>query len=152
MTADETRDAAAQMMAASAEISDPILKARAHMAMAGCHETYGQIDRAHAEYLRAAELARGAEAHSLLALVRYNHSALCSSVPNLLECLAILDEVDDLVDTYGLRRYLMSAGCQRAMATCLLGDVAGAKAIVAELEKHFAEGLDERGSARLQAH
>jgi hypothetical protein len=28
------------------------------------------------------------------------------------------------------------------MATCLLGDVAGAKAIVAELDKLFAEGLD----------
>ena len=81
----EVREPAAQMMAALRGVSDPVLEARAYLVSAWCYEAYGDFERVEAEYERAAEIARNANAPSMLALVLYNHAAGSSGpVPRVL--------------------------------------------------------------------
>ena len=42
---------------------------------AWCYEAYGDFEQVEVEYERAAEIARNANAQSMLALVLYNHAA-----------------------------------------------------------------------------
>ena len=64
----EVREPAAQMMDALRGVNDPVLEARAHLVSAWCYEAYGDFEQAEAEYERAAEIARDANAQSMLAL------------------------------------------------------------------------------------
>ena len=80
-TPKEIRGPAAEMIAALDLVDDPVLEARGHMVNAWCHEAYGEFDRVEAEYARAADLARRAEAHAMLVAVLANHAARSSGRP-----------------------------------------------------------------------
>ena len=105
------------MMAALQGISDPVLEARAYLVSAWCYEAYGDFERVEAEYERAAEIARNANAPSMLALVLYNHAAFKIDFPDLQGSVALLDEVDALVERFGLRRYLVVSRCSTLAGT-----------------------------------
>ena len=105
----EVREPAAQMMAALRGVNDPALEARAYLVSAWCYEAYGDFEQVEAEYERAAEIARNASAPSMLALVLYNHAAFKIDFLDLEGCVTLLDEVDALVERFGLRRYLVAS-------------------------------------------
>ncbi len=138
----ETRAAADRMIAAVAEIDDPALESRAHMVEARYHEVVGEYALADTAYLEAAEIARRGGAHSALALALYNRAAFNQSIPNLHATLTILDEVDELVETYGLKRYAVPARCVRALATCQTGGLEEAARVVTLLDGLPAEGYE----------
>jgi DNA-binding CsgD family transcriptional regulator len=138
----EFREPAARMMAALEGVRDPVLEARAHLVSAWCSEAFGDFERVDAEYERAAEIARDANAPSMLALVLYNHAAFKTDFPDLDGCLALLDEVDALVERFGLRRYLVVSRGRRSLTLCMQGDLAGAAAAMASIDEVFAEGYD----------
>jgi DNA-binding CsgD family transcriptional regulator len=138
----ETRAAALGALEAVREVDDPTLEARAHAVMAETYEHNGEFEHVDGEYTLAAQIARDADAHSMLALVIYKHAAFCTSVPRLADCTRYLDEVDELVERYGLRRYLFPARCLRALATCLQGDLPSASTVLASVDDVFAEGFD----------
>jgi len=148
----EVREPAAQMMAALRGISDPVLEARAYLVSAWCYEAYGDFEQVEAEYERAAEIARNADAQSMLALVLYNHAAFKTDVPDLPGSVTLLDEVDALVERFGLRRYLVVSRCQRSLALCLQGDLAGAAAAMASIDDLFTEGFDAWARATGRAY
>ena len=83
----------------------------------------------------------------MLALVLYNHAAFKIDVPDLQGSVTLLDEVDALVDRFGLRRYLVVSRCQRSLALCMQGDLAGAAAAMASIDDVFTEGYDAWASA-----
>ncbi len=153
-SAEERRQPALQMLEAIRDIGDPALEARAHMVMAHSCELAGDFARVDAEYEEAVAIAREGRAHSMVALVRYNQAAFYSSVPDFTSCVKCLDDVDELVEQYGLRRYLLPARCLRALATVLQGDVEGAAAVIASVDDLFAEGYDAwfRASVRSLIH
>ena len=64
----------------------------------------------------------------------------------------LLDEVDALVERYGLRRYLVVSRRLRSLALCLLGDVSEAAGTMASIDDVFLEGFDAwaRNRARLR--
>lgn len=138
----ETREAADRMMTAVAEIDDPALESRAHMVEARYHEVVGEYALADAAYSEAAEIARRGAVHSALALALYNRAAFNQSIPNLQATLSILDEVDELVETYGLKRYAVPARCVRALATCQTGGLEEAARVVTALDQLPAEGYE----------
>jgi DNA-binding CsgD family transcriptional regulator len=148
----EVREPAAQMMAALRGVGDPVLEARAHLVCAWCYEAYGDFEQVEAEYERAAEIARNANAQSMLALVLYNHAAFKTDVPDLQGSVTLLDEVDSLVGRFGLRRYLVVSRCQRSLALCLQGDLAGASAAMASIDDLFTEGFDAWARATGRAY
>jgi len=141
-TPTEVREPAAQMMAALRGVSDPVLEARAYLVSAWCYEAYGDFERVDAEYERAAEIARNANAPSMLALVLYNHAAFKTDFPDLQGSVTLLDEVDELVERFGLRRYLVPSRRLRSVAFCMQGDLAGAAAAMASIEDFLTEGFD----------
>ena len=138
----EVREPAAQMMETLRSISDPVLEARAHLVSAWCYEAYGDFAQVEAEYERGAAIARNANAPSMLALVLYNHAVFKTDSPDLHGSVTLLDEVDALVERFGLRRYLVVSRCQRSLALCLQGDLAGAAAAMASIDDVFLEGFD----------
>ncbi len=148
----EVREPAAQMMAALQGLSDPVLEARAYFVSAWCHEAYGDFERVEAEYERAAEIARSANAPSMLALVLYNHAAFKIDFPDLQGSVALLDEVDALIERFGLRRYLVVSRCSRSQALSMQGDLAGAAAAMASIDDVFTEGLEAWVRAAGRAH
>ena len=123
----EIREPAARMMEALADVDDPEIEARAHMINAWCYELFGEFDLVDIEYDHAADIARRAEAHSMLALVLYNHAAFQTSIPDLAACIGssmsstISSSAIRCADTSCRARYL------RALALCLQGDLAGAE-------------------------
>ena len=140
------------MMAALRGVSDPVLEARAYLVSAWCYEAYGDFERVEAEYERAAEIARNANAPSMLALVLYNHAAFKIDFPDLQGSVTLLDEVDALVERFGLRRYLVVSRCQRSLALCMQGDLAGAAAAMASIDDVFTEGFDAWARATGRAY
>jgi DNA-binding CsgD family transcriptional regulator len=138
----EIREPATHMMQALDDISDPVLEARAHMVNAWCHGAYGELDRVEEEYARAAQIAAGAEAHSILALVLYNHASFKTSIPDLDGCLELLDAGDALVEQFGLRRYRVPACHLRALACSLRGDLDDARSAIAPLDGIETHGFD----------
>ncbi len=138
----EVTESATLMMAAVRNIADPALEARAHIVMADYYEMQGIFDRVDEEYEQAATIARHEGAHSTHALATYNHAASQTSVPNWDGCLKLLDEVDDIVARYGLRRYFVPARCLRALALSLQGDLQGCDAVLASLDDLVVEGFD----------
>jgi DNA-binding CsgD family transcriptional regulator len=148
----EVREPAAQMMAALRGVSDPVLEARAHLVSAWCYEAYGDFERVDAEYERAAEVARNANAHSMLALVLYNHAAFKTDFPDLRGSVTLLDEVDELVERFGLRRYLVVSRYRRSLTLCMQGDLAGAAAAIASIDGVFTEGFDAWARATGRAY
>ncbi len=123
----EVREPAAQMMTALRDVDDRVLEARAHLVSSWCYEAYGDFEHVEAEYERAAEIARNANAPSMLALVLYNHAGFKTEFPDLQGSVTLLDEVDALVQRFGLRRYLVVSRCLRTLACCLQGELAGAR-------------------------
>jgi DNA-binding CsgD family transcriptional regulator len=107
-----------------------------------CHEAYGDFEQAEAEYERAAEIARTADAPSMLALVFYNYAGFKIAIPDLPGTVMLLTEVDALVERFGLRRYLVASRCQRSLALSLQGDLAGARAAMASIDDLYLEGFD----------
>ncbi len=148
-TPTEVREPAAQMMAALGGVTDPVLEARAHLVSAWCYEADGDFERVEAEYERAAEIARNANAPSMLALVLYNHAAFKTDFPDLQGSVTLLDEVDALVDRFGLRRYLVVSRGRRSLALCMQGDLAGAAAAMASIDDVFTEGFDAWAARRV---
>jgi DNA-binding CsgD family transcriptional regulator len=148
----EVREPAAQMMAALRGVNDPVLEARAYLVSAWCYEAYGDFERVDAEYERAAAIARNANAHSMLALVLYNHAAFKTDYPDLEGSVTLLDEVDALVDRFGLRRYLVVSRRRRSLALCMQGDLAGAAAAMASIDDVFTEGFDAWARATGRAY
>jgi len=148
----EAREPAAQMMAALQGVSDPVLEARAYQVSAWCYEAYGDFERVDAEYERAAEIARSANAPSMLALVLYNHAAFKIDFPDLAGAVTLLDEVDALVERFGLRRYLVVSRCSRSQALCMQGDLEGAAAAMSAIDDVFTEGFDAWYRAAGRAH
>ena len=88
----------------------------------------------------------------MLALVLYNHAAFKTDVPDLQGSVTLLDEVDSLVERFGLRRYLVVSRRQRSLACCMQGDVAGAAAAMASIDDVFTEGFDAWASAMGRAY
>jgi DNA-binding CsgD family transcriptional regulator len=148
----EIREPAAQMMAALRGLSDPVLEARAYLVSAWCYEAYGDFERVEAEYERAAEIARSANAPSMLALVLFSHAAFKIDFPDLQGSVPLLDEVDALVERFGLRRYLVVSRCSRSQALCMQGDLVGAAAAMASIDDVFTEGFDAWVGATGRAH
>ena len=85
-------------------VDDPVLEARGHMVNAWCHEAYGEFDRVEAEYVRAADLARHAEAHVMLVAVLANHAASKQWTPDFEGSIELLDAADELIERYGMSR------------------------------------------------
>jgi DNA-binding CsgD family transcriptional regulator len=148
----EVREPAAQMMAALRGVSDPVLEARAYLVSAWCYEAYGDFERVEAEYERAAEIARDANAPSMLALVLYNHAAFKIYFPDLPGSVTLLDEVDALVERFGLRRYLVVSRRLRSWTLCMQGDLAGAAAAMTSIDDVFTEGFDAWARATGRAY
>jgi DNA-binding CsgD family transcriptional regulator/tetratricopeptide (TPR) repeat protein len=148
----EVREPAAQMMAAVREVSDPVLEARAYLVSAWCYEAYGDFEQVEAEYERAAEIARNANAPSMLALVLYNHAAFKTDSLDLQGSVTLLDEVDALVERFGLRRYLVVSRRRRSLTLCMQGDLAGAAAAMASIDDVFTEGFDAWARATGRAY
>jgi DNA-binding CsgD family transcriptional regulator len=148
----EVREPAARMMAALGGVDDPALEARAHLVSAWCYQAYGDFEQVEAEYERAAEMARNANAPSMLALVLYNHAAFRTDIADLQGPERLLDEVDALVERFGLRRYLVVSRSQRSLARCLQGDLAGARAAMAPIDDLFLEGFDAWARATGRAY
>ncbi len=150
----EVREPAAQMMAALHGVNDPVLEARAYLVSAWCYEANGDFEQVETEYQRAAEIARNANANapSMLALVLYNHAAFKIDFPDLQGSLTLLDEVDALVERFGLRRYLVVSRRLRSLTLCMQGDVAGAAAAMASIDGVFTEGFDAWARATGRAH
>jgi len=148
----EVREPAAQMMAALRGVSDPVLEARAYLVSAWCYEAYGDFERVEAEYERAAEIARNANAQSMLALVLYNHAAFKIDSLDLQGSVTVLDEVDALVERFGLRRYLVVSRRRRSLTLCMQGDLAGAAAAMASIDDVFTEGFDAWARATGRAY
>ncbi len=138
----EVREPAAQMMAALRGVSDPVLEARAHLVSAWCYEAYGDFEQVEADYARAAQIARNANAQSMLALVLYNYAAFKTLVPDLEGTVTLLDEVDVLVERFGLRRYLVVSRRLRSLALSLQGDLASAADAITSIADVFLEGFD----------
>jgi DNA-binding CsgD family transcriptional regulator/tetratricopeptide (TPR) repeat protein len=151
-TTAELREPAAQMMAALQGVNDPVLEARAYLVSAWCYEAYGDFERVEAEYERAAEIARNANAPSMLALVLYNHAAFKTDFPDLQGSVTLLDEVDALVERFGLRRYLVVSRRQRSLTLCMQGELAGAAAAMASIDDVFTEGFDAWARAMGRAY
>jgi len=151
-TTAELREPAAQMMAALQGVNDPVLEARAYLVSAWCYESYGDFERVEVEYERAAEIARNANAPSMLALVLYNHAAFKTDFPDLRGSVTLLDEVDALVERFGLRRYLVVSRRQRSLTLCMQGDLAGAAAAMASIDDVFTEGFDAWARAMGRAY
>src|SRR5207244_6178238 len=133
-------------------VNDPVLEARAYLVSAWCYEAYGDFERVEAEYERAAEIARNANAPSMLALVLYNHAAFKTDFPDLQGSVTLLDEVDALVERFGLRRYLVVSRRRRSLALCMQGDLAGAAAAMASIDDVFTEGFDAWARATGRAY
>jgi DNA-binding CsgD family transcriptional regulator len=148
----EVREPAAQMMGALRGINDPVLEARAYLVSAWCYEAYGDFERVDAEYERAAEIARNANAPSMLALVLYNHAAFKTDLPDFQGSVPLLDEVDALIERFGLRRYLVVSRRRRSLTLCLQGDLAGAAAAMASIDDVFTEGFDAWARATGRAY
>lgn len=148
----DVREPAAQMMAALRGISDPLLEARAYLVSAWCYEAYGEFERVEAEYERAEEIARNANAPSMLALVLYNHAAFKTDLLDFQGSLTLLDEVDALVERFGLRRYLVVSRRRRSLTLCMQGDLAGAAAAMASIDDVFTEGFDAWARATGRAY
>ncbi|HEY5076048.1 MAG TPA: AAA family ATPase, partial [Acidimicrobiia bacterium] len=148
----EVREPAAQMMAALRGVNDPVLEARAYLVSAWCYEAYGDFERVEAEYEQAAEIARNANAPSMLALVLYNHAAFKIYFPDLQGSVKLLDEVDVLVERFGLRRYLVVSRRLRSLTLCMQGDLAGAAAAMASIDDVFIEGFDAWARAMGRAY
>jgi DNA-binding NarL/FixJ family response regulator len=139
---EEWREAAARMLEAIRDIDDPALEARAHMVMSHCYELLGEVDLVEAEADQAVTIARDGGVHAMHALALFNHAAFYQSVPKFDACANCLDEVDELVERYGLRRYLLPARYLRALVTALEGELAGANAMIAGVDHLPAEGYD----------
>jgi DNA-binding CsgD family transcriptional regulator len=150
-SANEIRESVALLINALDEVDDPEIEARSHMVNAFCYELFGEFDRVEIEYERAAGVARSAGAHSVLALVLYNHAAFQTSIPDLRACITTLDEVDQLIERYSLRRYLAPARYLRAVAHCLLGELPAAEATIASLDDVFLEGYGAWARAMARA-
>ena len=103
-TPKEIRGPATEMIATLDLVDDPVLEARGHMVNAWCHEAYGEFDRVEAEYVRAADLARHAEAHAMLVTVLANHAASKQWTPDFEGSIELLDAADELIERYGLSR------------------------------------------------
>jgi DNA-binding NarL/FixJ family response regulator len=149
-SANEIRESIALLINELNDVDDPEIEARAHMVNAFCYELFGEFDRVELEYERAAEVARSAGAQSVLALVLYNHAAFQTSIPDLVACISIIDEVDQLIERYSFRRYLAPTRSLRAVASCLLGELPNAEEAIASLDDIFLEGYDAwvRATAR----
>jgi DNA-binding CsgD family transcriptional regulator len=139
---DETRAIAARLMEAIEGVDDPDLESTVHEVMARCYEAWGENDKVDAEYERAATLAGTAENFSTLTVVRYNHACFKLAVADLPSCLRLLDDVDALVQRYGLRRFVVPASCLRVVASCLRGDLAAAEETYGLLEGQRLQGYD----------
>ncbi|HYL50971.1 MAG TPA: helix-turn-helix transcriptional regulator, partial [Acidimicrobiia bacterium] len=151
---EEWRDPAARMLEAIKDIADPALEAHAHMVMSHCYELLGEVDLAEAEAEQAVRIARDGEEHAMHALALFNFAAFYQSVPKFDSCVKRLDEVDHLVEQYGLRRYLLPARFLRALVTALEGAIEDANAMIAAVEQVPAEGYDAwfRATVRSLTH
>ena len=139
---DEMRVIAARLMEAIEGLDDPHLEATVHEVMARCYEAWGENDKVDAEYEQAASLARTAENLATLTVVRYNHACFKLAVADLAACLVLLDDVDELVERYGLRRFVVPASCLRTVACCLQGDLAAAEQTYSSLADLRLQGYD----------
>ena len=133
---------AAHMMDAVRAVDEPELRAHAHRVMARGYELAGDVSLVGAEYDEAIAIARAAESPSSLALTQLQRARFLHAVPDNPAALAALDDVDALVEEFGLRRYLVPARALRAMVLTALGEVEQAATVFAAIETVTAEGSD----------
>jgi DNA-binding CsgD family transcriptional regulator len=131
----EALEYAPRMVEAAAASHDTELEIRARWLEAHCHELLGEFDRAIAGFEEACSLGRRTKSYSALALACYNKAAAYLSLPDFAACERGIDEVDALVEQYGIRRYAMPARCLRAANRCIHGDLATAGALITELDE-----------------
>jgi DNA-binding NarL/FixJ family response regulator len=148
---EEWREPAENMLEAIRDIDDPALEARAHSVMAQCYELLGEVDLVEAEAQQAVTIARAGGVHAMHALALFNYAWFYQSVPRFDACVRCLDEVDQLVEQYGLRRYLLPARCLRALVTALQGELEKANAMIAGIDHLRAEGYDAWFRATVQS-
>ena len=141
-TPKEIRGPATEMIATLDLVDDPVLEARGHMVNAWCHEAYGEFDRVEAEYVRAADLARRAEAHGILVSVLANHAASKQWTPDFEGSIELLNAADGLIERYGLSRYRVAVNAMRNVALCLVGELAAARATVDAFDELHLRGID----------
>jgi DNA-binding CsgD family transcriptional regulator len=140
---EEWREPAEHMLEAIRDIEDPALEARAHMVMAMCYVLLGEVDLIEAEAEQAVSIARAGGVHTMHALALFNHAEFYYGGSNFDACVRRLDELDTLVEQYGLRRYLLvSARCLRAYVTALQGELEDANTTLAGVAHLAAEGED----------
>ncbi len=141
-TPKETRGPATEMIATLDLVDDPVLEARGHMVNAWCHEAYGEFDRVEAEYTRAADLARRADAHATLVAILANHAASKQWTPDFEGSIELLDAADALIERYGLSRYRVLVNAMRNVALCLVGELAAARETVDAFDELDLGGID----------
>jgi DNA-binding CsgD family transcriptional regulator/tetratricopeptide (TPR) repeat protein len=141
-TAVQMNESAALMMAALEEISDPVLEARARVVNAWCYESEGAFDQADREYEEAQALARSSGSYSTLALALANHASFLTGVPDLARAKVLLDELDVLIDRFGIQRYVVFAAFQQTLVACRSGDLFSASRSLERVDGLFLEGLD----------
>ena len=117
-------------------------KPRASRATRGVTRRTATSSDVEAEYERAAAIVR--------TRTRTRCSRSCSTTtprsksdfPDLQGSVTLLDEVDALVERFGLRRYLVVSRRLRSRTLCMQGDLAGAAAAMASIDDVFTEGFD----------
>lgn len=146
--------AVAGMTQALERAGDVSLVANGHVALASYHEIRGDLERSDREYAQAIEAAVRGDDAILLTGTLYNYAAFCTSLPRLRECLARLDDYDVAAEQYGVQRYFIPAQCLRAYAHCELGELDAARAVLARIANHPAEGYDAwfRATIRAMVH
>ncbi|HEX5095031.1 MAG TPA: AAA family ATPase, partial [Acidimicrobiia bacterium] len=138
----ETRRIAARLLEDVEDVDDPGFESNVHEVMARCYEAWGEVGKVDGEYELAASLARTAENFVMLTVIRYNHACYKLAVGDVDGCRRLLEDVDELVKQYGLRRFLVPAACLRIVVLCLQGDLDGAREGYGRLVHEPLQGYD----------
>lgn len=139
------------MLAAAARADDPALLAEAHDCAGSAHEQTGDLASARTHFEEAVRILADHDLVPLLARCTYNYASTLSSVPCRDEAIALLDRVDELVETRGVRRLLVAARTLRATEMVWSGDLDGAAAVLAPLDGIALGGVEEQACAQVRA-
>jgi len=139
------------MLVAAARADDPALLAEAHDCAGSAYEQTGDLASARAHFEEALGILSARDLVPLLARCTYNYASTLSSVPCRDETLGLLDRVDELVETRGVRRLLVAARTLRATEMVWAGDLDGAEAVLAPLDGLALGGVEEQACAQVRA-
>ncbi|MFM8237407.1 MAG: AAA family ATPase [Actinomycetota bacterium] len=139
------------MLESADRTGDPALMAEAHDCAGSAHEQTGDLAAAREHFEAALAILAPHDLAPLVARCTYNYASTLSSVPHRDEALALLDRVDGLVESRGIRRLLVAARTLRATEMVWAGDLAGATEVLAPLGDLALEGVEEQACAQVRA-